>query len=235
VGTGRARFNVRIKDRSTPTILLDAIHTPDFTMNLISVPKLDRRGLVGAIRGGRLTVSSRDGTRIIDGVLTKMEGGRELYKVEVVDTLDEEGDGVITTIAGRNRDQPTDLETWHRRFGHSDVRVLERMASKSLVDGLRIVRRELRGLCEDCIFGKQDRMPFDDEVVHETEPLERVHLDLWGRTRTPSWSGAVYMMLVSDGGMSMKFPLFLNNKTQETTLAAFRDWVTAGNYKHRRA
>jgi hypothetical protein len=70
-------------------------------------------------------------------------------------------------------------------------------------------------------------MPFDDEVVHETEPLERVHLDLWGRARTPSWSGAVYMMLVSDGGTSMKFPLFLNDKTQETMLAAFRDWVTA--------
>jgi hypothetical protein len=31
------------------------------------------------------------------------------------------------------------------------------------------------------------------------------------------------MMLVSDGGTSMKFPLFLNNKTQETTLAAFRE------------
>jgi hypothetical protein len=179
VGTGRARFDVRIEDGSTHTILLDAIHTPDFTMNLISVPKLDKRGLVGAIGGGRLTVSSRDGTRIIDGVLTKTEGGRELYEVEVVDTLDEEGDGVIAAIAGRNRDQPTDLETWHRRFGHSDVRVLERMASKSLVDGLRIVGRDLCGLCEDCIFGKQDRMPFDDEVVHETEPLERVHLDLW--------------------------------------------------------
>jgi hypothetical protein len=35
------------------------------------------------------------------------------------------------------------------------------------------------------------------------------------------------MMLVSNSGTSMKFPLFLNNKTQEMTLAAFRDWVTA--------
>jgi hypothetical protein len=35
------------------------------------------------------------------------------------------------------------------------------------------------------------------------------------------------MMLVSDGGTSMKFPLFLNNKTKEASLAAFRDWVTA--------
>ncbi|KAJ7040547.1 hypothetical protein C8F04DRAFT_905140, partial [Mycena alexandri] len=80
--------------------------------------------------------------------------------------------------------------------------------------------------CKDCIFGKQDRMPFDDEVVHETEPLERVALDLWGKARTPSWSGTVYMMLVSDGGTSMKFPIFLNNKRKETTLDALEEWVT---------
>jgi hypothetical protein len=226
VGTGRARFDVRVEGGPPRTILLDAIHTPDFTMNLISLPRLDRRGLVGVLGGGRLTVSSRDGSKIVDGVLTKTGGGRELYQVDIVDDLDDE-EGVVVAIAGRNRDQPTDLETWHRRFGHSDVRVIERMAKNSLVDGLRIVGRDLRGLCEDCIFSKQDRMPYDDMVVHETEPLERVHLDLWGRARTPSWSGAVYMMLVSDGGTSMKFPLFLNNKTQETTLAAFREWVTA--------
>lgn len=80
-------------------------------------------------------------------------------------------------------------------------------------------------MCEDYILGKQDKMPFDDEVVHETRPLEHVHLDLWEKARTPSWSGAVYMMLVSDGGMSMKFPLFLNNKTAATTLGAFEIWV----------
>jgi hypothetical protein len=34
------------------------------------------------------------------------------------------------------------------------------------------------------------------------------------------------MMLVSDGGTSMKFPLFLNNKRKETTTEAFEAWVT---------
>jgi hypothetical protein len=151
VGTGRARFDVQVAGGTPHTIILDAIHTPDFTMNLISLPRLDRRGFVGEIGGGRLTVSSRDGTKIVDGVLTNTDGGRELYRVDVVDDLDDGGDGVVAAIAGRNRDQPTDLETWHRRFGHSNVRVLEQMAHKSLVDGLRIVgcdlsSRPLRGL-----------------------------------------------------------------------------------------
>ncbi|KAJ6458838.1 hypothetical protein C8R47DRAFT_929245, partial [Mycena vitilis] len=111
-------------------------------------------------------------------------------------------------------------------LGHADVRVIKRMAERGLVDGLIIVNSDLRGMCKDCILGKQDKAPFNDEVVHETKPLERVHLDLWGKARTPSWSGAVYMMLVSDGGTSMKFPLFLTNKRKETIVEAFTMWVT---------
>jgi hypothetical protein len=99
------------------------------------------------------------------------------------------------------------------------------MAAKGLVDGLIITRKLLRGMCEDCILGKQDKAPFDDFVVHETEPLERVHVDLWGQARTPSWFGAVYMMLISDGGTSLKFPLFLTNKRKETTTEAFELWI----------
>jgi hypothetical protein len=33
------------------------------------------------------------------------------------------------------------------------------------------------------------------------------------------------MILVSDGGTSLKFPLFLNNKRKETTLDAFKVWL----------
>ncbi|KAJ7105434.1 hypothetical protein C8R43DRAFT_861623, partial [Mycena crocata] len=69
----------------------------------------------------------------------------------------------------------------HPRFGHADVRVIKRMAERGLVDGLTIVNTKLRGMCEDCILGKQDKSPFNDEVVHETRPLERVHIDLWGK------------------------------------------------------
>jgi hypothetical protein len=154
VGRGRVRFTVWVEGGGVHDLVLDTIYTPEFSMNLISLPMLDRRGLVGALGDGWLVVSKQDGTKIVDGVLTRTAGRRELYQVDIVDDLDHGGDGIIAVIAGSARNQPTDLETWHRRFGHSDVRVIERMAAKSLVDGLNIVGRDLRGLCEDCIFGK---------------------------------------------------------------------------------
>jgi hypothetical protein len=135
------------------------------------------------------------GKLLVDGRLAKSVGSRKLYEVDVVDEIDGRC-SPVAAIAGRDRNQPTDLEGWHRRLVHADIRRIERMASKGLVDGLVITRKLLRGMCEDCILGKQDKAPFDDFVVHETEPLERVHVDLWGQARTLSWSGAVYMMLV---------------------------------------
>ncbi|CAK5279521.1 unnamed protein product [Mycena citricolor] len=104
--------------------------------------------------------------------------------------------------------------------------MIQRMATRGFVEGLDIIKGEVRGMCQDCILGKQDRAPFDDEVVHKNNALERVHLDLWGRARTPSWGRAVYLLLISDGGTSMKFPVFLADKRKETVLKAFAAWVT---------
>ncbi|KAJ3833859.1 hypothetical protein F5878DRAFT_545816, partial [Lentinula raphanica] len=73
------------------------------------------------------------------------------------------------------------------------------MQSQGLVDGLDIKSKQVLGMCEDCLYGKAKRRPFDEKVTHETEVLERVHIDLWGPARTTSLGGAKYMMLFSDG------------------------------------
>ena len=52
------------------------------------------------------------------------------------------------------------------------------MQSDQMVLGLDITSTSVNGKCEDCIFGKQSRRPFDAEVTPETKVLERVHVDL---------------------------------------------------------
>ncbi|KAJ7248547.1 hypothetical protein B0H12DRAFT_1072598 [Mycena haematopus] len=161
-------------------------------MNLILLPTLDTRGFLGEWGNGQMSVRGQDGKLLIDGRLAKSVGSRKLYEVNVVDEIDGQR-SPVAAIAGRDRNQPTDLEGWHRRLVHADVHRIERMVAKGLVNGLVITCKLLRGMCEDCILGKQDKAPFDDVVVHETEPLERVHIDLWGQARTPSWSGAAFI------------------------------------------
>jgi hypothetical protein len=106
-------------------------------MNLISLPTFDTRGFHGEWGYGKLAVRDQSGKLLIDGRLAKSIGSRKLYDVEVVDDVDGQRPPVAA-IAGRDRNQPTDLEGWHRRMVHADVCRIERMAVKGLVDGLVI-------------------------------------------------------------------------------------------------
>ncbi|KAJ6584732.1 hypothetical protein B0H19DRAFT_1249672 [Mycena capillaripes] len=70
-GRGVAEFTVKIGDRSVHKILVpNALYTPGFAMNLISLPALDTRGFRSEWGNGRLSVVSREG------------------KVDVVDNID---------------------------------------------------------------------------------------------------------------------------------------------------
>lgn len=98
---------------------------------------------------------------------------------------------------------------------------------KGLVDGLCISKDcNTSGLCEDCIYGKQTTCPFNGMVMPEKDPLERLHIDLWGRSRVQSIGGANYMFVIIDGATSYKTVLFLADKGATTTLDAFKTFVT---------
>lgn len=145
-----------------------------------------------------------------------------MYEVNVVDEID--CDPTLVAAARSSLKKPVDLAMWHRRLAHSDIKTIERMCSKNIVDGLDITGRALDGLCEDCIYGKMTRRPFDDDVTAESEPLERVHLDLWGKARTQSWSGAYYMLLISDSGTGIKTPFFLSTKNSVIITNKFEEY-----------
>ncbi|KAF8823582.1 hypothetical protein HHX47_DHR10000187 [Lentinula edodes] len=102
------------------------------------------------------------------------------------------------------------------------------MANRGLVDGLNITRKEVYGMCEDCLYGKATKHPFDEVLTHESEVLERVHIDLFGPARTPMRGGATYLMLCTDGKSSFRVPHYLTNKQKETGVKALHEyWIMA--------
>ena len=90
-----------------------------------------------------------------------------------------------------------------------------------MVDGLKISDGGLNGKCEDCIMGRQVRCPFDGETEKSLEPLDLVSFDLWGPSRTQSAGGKTYLMIIVDAGTSYKHGVYLADKSDSTTLAAF--------------
>ena len=79
------------------------------------------------------------------------------------------------------------------------------MATKNLVDGLKLSRTSVTGKCKDCILGRQTHRPFDGETEKGLEPLDLVAFDLWGPSRVQSAGGKLYLMVIVDTSTSHKY------------------------------
>ena len=80
---------------------------------------------------------------------------------------------------------------WHRRLAHIHMHHLNRIASKDLVIGLPKLKFRRNKLCGACQMGKQTKSSFKPiNVVSKTRPLELLHMDLFGPSRTMSLGGS---------------------------------------------
>lgn len=121
---------------------------------------------------------------------------------------------------------PVSIEQWHQCFAHCSPLMIKDMASKKLVDGLKIIGEDVSRKCEDCIFCRQARRPFDGETEKALLPLDLVSFDLWGLSRVQSVGGKLYLMIIVDAGTSYKYGAYLPDKLDSTTLAAFEVFRT---------
>jgi hypothetical protein len=92
---------VRVGDGSVHKIRIEALHTPGFAMNLISLPTLDMRGFHGEWGNGSISVRGRDGRLVVDRCLARTVGSRKLYEVDVIDDIDSSR-SPVAAIAWRN-------------------------------------------------------------------------------------------------------------------------------------
>ena len=138
-----------------------------------------------------------------------------MYLLEMLDNLPS------PPTAMTSLSHPTSLEQWHRRLTHCSPLTIQEMASKGLVDGLIISGSTVSGKCEDCIMGHQTRRPFDGVTEKDLAPLDLIASDLWGPSCVQSAGGKIYMMIIVDGGTSYKYGVYLADKLDNATIAAF--------------
>ena len=214
VGEGKVTQRYLVDGKERVITYTRALHTPTLNANLISISAFDRVGLTTTFGGGRGVIRKPDGSVVLTG-----RGERGMY---IVDTL--AGDNEILSdvpLAMQSLSQVISLEQWHRRLTHCNPSTIQEMASKNLVDGLRISVTNLRGKCEDCVLGRQTRRPFDGETDKVLSLLELVSFDLWGPSRVQSGGGKLYFMPVIDAGTSYKYGAYLADKSDSSTIAAF--------------
>lgn len=68
-------------------------------------------------------------------------------------------------------------------------------------------------VCEGCQFRKAHRLPFNKSSSWCKAPLDLIHIDLMGSTRTPSFSEYSYMLICIDNYSKYTWLYFVKQKS----------------------
>jgi len=145
--------------------------------------------------------------------------GLRVNNVYVHDLDDVSSSGAKCLIA-KNEDS----WLWHRRLSHVHFDLLNKIVSKDLVVGLPKIKFEKERLCDACQKGKQTRVSFKPKrVVSTSRPVDLLHLDLFGPSRTRSLGGNYYWFVIVDDFSRFTWTLFSSSK--DDTFDAFIKFV----------
>lgn len=111
--------------------------------------------------------------------------------------------------------QVDEIWLWHRRFGHINFDNLVKVSSKGYVRHMPKITKPTNTICDEFQKGKQTKVSFKTKEYSTTRPLELVHTNLCGSTRTRSLNGDKYFMLLIDDYSRMTWVTFLQEKSQE--------------------
>jgi hypothetical protein len=116
------------------------------------------------------------------------------------------------------------LDTWHRRLGHTNIQSIEDMVRKDLVKGMRVDMSSSPTSCEHCILGKQVKkaVPKIREGTKSSRVLGVVYVDLTGPMDVKSAGGNLYCMDIIDDCSSFHWSIPLPSK--DTAFLQLKAW-----------
>ncbi|KAJ9536421.1 hypothetical protein OSB04_un000398, partial [Centaurea solstitialis] len=92
---------------------------------------------------------------------------------------------------------------WHQRLCHQNFKDMNKLVSKRLVKGLPETRLSKDTLCPACEQGKMKRSSHPPKMdSNNKSPLNMIHMDLCGPTRTESLARKKYMLVLVDAAKS---------------------------------
>ena len=91
--------------------------------------------------------------------------------------------------------------------------LISKLSRKDLVRGLPKLKYENNQICKACQLRKQVRSLFKSKnTIASSRPLEILHMDLFGYSRTVSLGGKVYGLVIMDDYSRFTWVLFLSHK-----------------------
>ena len=99
-------------------------------------------------------------------------------------------------------------------MGHISFENLIKSNKKDAVRDLPKIIKPSKPICKHCQIGKKTRVRFKTKENSTTKPLELIHMDLCGPTRTKIIYGEHYFMFIIDDYTRMTWLYFLKEKSK---------------------
>ncbi|GJY44809.1 putative ribonuclease H-like domain-containing protein [Tanacetum coccineum] len=104
---------------------------------------------------------------------------------------------------------------WHRRLGHINFKTMNKLVRGNLVRGLPSKLFENDHTCVACQKGKQHKASCKTKLVSSiSQPLQMLHMDLFGPTSVRSINHKTYCLVVTDDYSRFSWVFFLATKDE---------------------
>nr|GEV19396.1 putative ribonuclease H-like domain-containing protein [Tanacetum cinerariifolium] len=144
----------------------------------------------------------------------KIKAGRQHYSFNIKN-IDPSGDLACLFV----KSSIDESNKWHRRLGHVNFKNLNKLVKGNLVRGLPSKIFENDHTCVACQKGKQHKASFKAKTMSfVNQPLEILHMDLFGPTSVRSISHKTYYLFITDGFSRFSWVYFLKSKDETTPI-----------------
>nr|GFA47567.1 putative ribonuclease H-like domain-containing protein [Tanacetum cinerariifolium]GFA47576.1 putative ribonuclease H-like domain-containing protein [Tanacetum cinerariifolium]GFA57099.1 putative ribonuclease H-like domain-containing protein [Tanacetum cinerariifolium] len=143
-------------------------------------------------------------------VLLRVPRENNMYNVDLKNIVPS---GELTCLFAKATIDESNL--WHRRLGHINFKTMNKLVKGNLVRGLPSKVFENNHTCVSCKKGKQHRASCKSKPVSSvSQPLQKLHMDLFGPTYVKSLNKKSYCLVITDDYSRFSWVFFLATKDE---------------------
>ncbi|GKD65106.1 putative ribonuclease H-like domain-containing protein [Tanacetum coccineum] len=147
-------------------------------------------------------------------VLLKVPRNDNMYSVDLRNVVPQ---GRLTCLFPKAI--PDESNLWHRRLGHINFKTINKLVRENLVRGLPSKLFEINQTCVACQKVKQHRTSCKTKIVSSiSQPLQMLHMDLFGPTFVKSLMKKMYYQVVTNNFSRFSRVFFLATKDETSKI-----------------
>ncbi|GJY05815.1 putative ribonuclease H-like domain-containing protein, partial [Tanacetum coccineum] len=204
------------------SFLEDVYFVKELKFNLFSVSQMcDKKNSVLFTKTKCLVLSPDFKLLDESQVLLKVTRQNNMYSFDLKNVVP--SGGLTYLFAKATIDESNLL---HRRLGHINFKTMNKLVRGNLVRGLPSKLFENDHTCVSCQKGKQHKASYKTKLVSSiSQPLQMLHMDLFGPTSVRSINHKTYCLVVIDDYCRFSWVFFL--ATKDETSVILKTFITS--------